>query len=423
METPPLQYGFVENLNLVAQHIRLVDETIYEHINIYIAGSRAWAIASDEPDPILYPGEQSSKTNAGFSAISAAESLSSAAAALLSEQNSAASETAAGISEVNAEASYQNALLVEADVTAEGDAQVLLVQQEGAIQIGLAEDQVVLATAEASTATAQAVIATDAAQEIKDVGVVSPVTSVPLQPNNVPGVPTVTYDDITGLFTYGIPVGKTGETAQIVTPVGSTTVAELNALVSDPVIGGAYWMTDVGTVTYGDPDCVVNEINEILVWVSGGYFLNIGKLEAGNNWDQMIGVTVNSAAPQVGDDLARAGTSYTKAEQNAIDLVQTDAIALNTAKVGITTTQASDITANNAKVTGDDRVLQTTYDADALVQNDAITLNTAKTGVTDEVHSTIGEPGAVAILNMVSITQAEYDLLTPVATTVYMIVG
>ena len=132
---------------------------------------------------------------------------------------------------------------------------------------------------------------------------------------------------------------------------------------------------------------------------------------------------METAAPQAGDDLARAGTSYTKAEQDAADLVQTNAIALNTAKVGITTTQASDITANNAKVTGDDRVLQTTYDADALVQNDAITLNTAKTGVTDEVHSTIGEPGAVAILNMVSITQAEYDLLTPVATTVYMIVG
>ncbi len=487
METPPLQYGFVENLNLVAQHIRLVDETIYEHINIYIAGSRAWAIASDEPDPILYPGEQSSKTNAGFSAISAAESLSSAAAALLSEQNSAASETAAGISEVNAEASYQNALLVEADVTAEGDAQVLLVQTEGttqvgnvsdegdaqvllvqtegAVQVGLAEDQVdlaeaqvVLATAEASTATAQAVIATDAAQEIKDVGVVSPVTSVPLLPNNETGIPTVSYDSLTGLFTYGIPVGKTGEAAQVVTPVGSATVAELDALGADPISGAAYWMTDTGTVTYGDPDCVVNEINEILVWVADGYFFNIGKLETGNNWDQMIGVTVNSAAPQVGDDLARAGTSYTKTEQNAIDLVQTDAITLNTAKVGITTTQASDITANNAKVTYDDAavVAQNTLDAAAAqtdaasaqgtadgaqsaadtaqgtadgavsangIQDTAIALNTAKTGVTDEVHSTIGEPGAAAILNMVSITEAEYDLLTPVATTVYMIVG
>jgi len=42
--------------------------------------------------------------------------------------------------------------------------------------------------------------------------------------------------------------------------------------------------------------------------------------------------------------------------------------------------------------------------------------------VTDEVHSTIGEAGAVGILNMVSITQAKYDLLTPVASTLYVII-
>jgi len=54
METPPLKEGFVENLNLVAQHIRLVDQTIYSHINVYIAGSRAWAISTDEPDPVNY---------------------------------------------------------------------------------------------------------------------------------------------------------------------------------------------------------------------------------------------------------------------------------------------------------------------------------------------------------------------------------
>jgi len=119
---------------------------------------------------------------------------------------------------------------------------------------------------------------------------------------------------------------------------------------------------------------------------------------------------------------------------------QDTAIALNTAKVGITTTQASDITANNAKVTGADRVLQTEYDTDqgtqdtaialntakvgytdaAVTANASVTANTAKVGVTTEVKSEPVTTGA-NIPNMISITQAEYDALTPVADTLYVI--
>ncbi len=249
------------------------------------------------------------------------------------------------------------------DIEISGNEQVARVISEGDIQVGRA-------SAEADRAEASA-------DEIKSVGVVDPVSSVPLLPNNVPGVPTVTYDDLTGLFTYGIPVGKTGEPAQVITPTGSVTVAELNALVSDPQIGAGYWMLDTGTVTYGDPDVIVTEINSVLIWLADGYFFNLGPLSTGNSWDQIGGVTVEGYAPVTDDDLARSGTAYTKAESDASNGIQDTAIGLNTAKIG----------------------------------------------VTDEVHSTIGEAGVDAILNMVSCTQAEYDALTPVATTLYVIVG
>ncbi|RLC29495.1 MAG: hypothetical protein DRH37_07410 [Deltaproteobacteria bacterium] len=443
IKTPLYTDGFIENLNLVAKHIRQVDDSIFKDVSAYVELARKWAIASDEPDPVLYPGEQSSKTNAGYSATSASESLSSAAAAALSEDASASSALAASnsaglalISETNAEASYQASLLVEADVTAEGDAQILLVQTEGttqvgnvqtegAIQIGLCEDQVdlaeaqvVLATAEASTATAQAVIATDAADEIKDVGVADPVTSVPLLPGNVPGTPTVSYDPVTGLFTYGIPVGKTGETAAVVTPQGAASVAELNALVSDPGIGFAWWMTDSGTITYGDPDTTVVS-NDIVVWVAEGYFFNAGQMESGSTWPGVTDVTVEGLAPAIGDDLARHGTSYTKAEQDSTDGIQDTAISLNTAKTSYTD---ATIVAQN---TLDAAAAQSTADGAVSInvsQQTAIDLNTAKVGVTTEVKSAPVSAGA-AILNMYSCTQEEYNALTPVATTLYVIVG
>jgi len=164
-------------------------------------------------------------------------------------------------------------------------------------------EQVALATEQVGLATDQVVLATEQADEIKAVGVVSPVTSVPLLPNNETGVPTVSYDPITGLFSYGIPVGKTGEPAQVVTPVGGATVAELNALVADPVIGAGYWITGAsGTVTYGSqPTDVVAE--DMVIWVSSGYFYNIGQIESGDRWELITGVTVNGYAPVDGDDL------------------------------------------------------------------------------------------------------------------------
>jgi len=152
------------------------------------------------------------------------------------------------------------------------------------------------AQTEADRATAQA-------DEIKAVGVASPVTSVPLLPGNVPGVPTVVYDQLTGLFTYGIPIGATGEPSQVIVPTGSATVAELNALGADPMAGAGYWMLDTGTVTYGDPDAVVTEVNSVLIWLADGYFFNLGVLASSTSWDQVGGVTVNGIVTTIGDDL------------------------------------------------------------------------------------------------------------------------
>tara|TARA_R110000824_G_scaffold66549_1_gene172617 strand:+ start:173 stop:589 length:417 start_codon:yes stop_codon:yes gene_type:complete len=99
----------------------------------------------------------------------------------------------------------------------------------------------------------------------------------------------------------------------------------------------------------------------------------------------------------------------------------------NTAKTGITTAQANEIVANNAKVT---------YDAAA-----AVALNTAKVSfdsasstklgtiaenaAVNTINTTVtGEPtGSDLVPNIVSLTQAEYDAGTAVAGTFYAIVG
>ena len=109
-------------------------------------------------------------------------------------------------------------------------------------------------------------------------------------------------------------------------------------------------------------------------------------------------------------------------------------VDLNTAKVGITAQQASDITANNAKISYTDASLVATHTTDISnintaqgVQDSAIALNTAKVGVTNEEENTInsivaGEPtGADVVPNVVSLTQAEYDAGTPIAGTQYNI--
>jgi len=113
----------------------------------------------------------------------------------------------------------------------------------------------------------------------------------------------------------------------------------------------------------------------------------------------------------------------------------------------ITSQQASDITANNAKVSYNDAAQVSTNTSDIstiqgeqTTQDSAIALNTAKVSYTDAAlvatHTsqistldsdkldsvTTGEPtGSDVVGNAVSLTQAEYDAGTPVATTFYII--
>ena len=87
-----------------------------------------------------------------------------------------------------------------------------------------------------------------------------------------------------------------------------------------------------------------------------------------------------------------------------------------------------DVAASDVSITDSGGLITATNVEDALQENrTAINLNTAKVGVTTEEANTIdsvvsGEPtGSDQVLNVVSLTQAEYDAGTPVSTTFYII--
>ena len=144
---------------------------------------------------------------------------------------------------------------------------------------------------------------------------------------------------------------------------------------------------------------------------------------------------------------ARVGTNLVSIADDLI--AKQSEIDLNTAKVGITTAQASEITANNAKVgiTSTQSSDITTNNAkvgytEALVSaNTSVVANTAKISFDSASSTKLGgidagaevntinstttsEPtGSDLVYNVVSLTQAEYDAGTTVATTFYLIVG
>ena len=129
------------------------------------------------------------------------------------------------------------------------------------------------------------------------------------------------------------------------------------------------------------------------------------------------------------------------AKQSEIDLntakvsittQQSTDITTNNAKVGITTQQSTDITTNNAKVG---------YTESLVSANTSVVANTAKISFDSASSTKLGaieanaevntinstttsEPtGSDLVYNVVSLTQAEYDAGSPVATTFYLIVG
>lgn len=99
-------------------------------------------------------------------------------------------------------------------------------------------------------------------------------------------------------------------------------------------------------------------------------------------------ITANTAKVSYTDAAVVAGNSSDIASIQSDQSTQDSAIALNTAKTGITAGQASEITANTAKVSYDDTEAAaataaiTTLQGEQTTQDSAIALNTAKTGIT-----------------------------------------
>ena len=119
---------------------------------------------------------------------------------------------------------------------------------------------------------------------------------------------------------------------------------------------------------------------------------------SGHANEYFIVITDGAVSPTSASDIVNvpSGNLVATDVQGALDELQTEVDA-NTLKTGITAQQASDITTNNGK-----------------------------TGVTTEEANTIdSEPigNEAQILQVVSISQANYDLITPVTTTLYVING
>ena len=106
IRTPKAKAGFIENLNLVADHIRYADESIFKDVEEWIELSRRWAMENPgvEPDPDNYPGKYSSLS---YSVDSENSSLSSSASAQNSETSANNSSIYATNSENSATESSQ----------------------------------------------------------------------------------------------------------------------------------------------------------------------------------------------------------------------------------------------------------------------------------------------------------------------------
>ena len=127
---------------------------------------------------------------------------------------------------------------------------------------------------------------------------------------------------------------------------------------------------------------------------------------------------------------ARVGTNLVSIADDLI--AKQSEIDLNTAKVGITTQQATDITTNNDKLG---------YTEALVSANTDVVANTAKISFDSASSTKLGgieagadvntinstttsEPtGSDLVYNVVSLTQAEYNAGSPVATTFYIING
>ena len=153
--------------------------------------------------------------------------------------------------------------------------------------------------------------------------------------------------------------------------------------------------------------------------------------------DLIVGTQTYTAADPVLDNPTRNFTVQSVADlvtieaSNGITSFQASSITANTLKTGITSTQAGNIILNNAKVGYTEALVSanTNVYANTLKNTypsaDATKLSGIEVGadVNTVNSSTTGEPtGSDVVLNIVSLTQAEYDAGTKIATTLYVIV-
>ena len=134
------------------------------------------------------------------------------------------------------------------------------------------------------------------------------------------------------------------------------------------------------------------------------YVGQAGKTAVVNSGETAIEFTT----PAGGGDMVKATYDPTNVNGDAFDYDN----FINTPPT-ITAQQTTDIGVNNAKISYTDAT--------------AVGLNTAKVGVTNEEQNTInteleaGMTGEDLVLNVLSLTTAEYGAGTPIATTFYII--
>tara|TARA_R100000541_G_scaffold48286_2_gene55369 strand:- start:159 stop:605 length:447 start_codon:yes stop_codon:yes gene_type:complete len=148
-------------------------------------------------------------------------------------------------------------------------------------------------------------------------------------------------------------------------------------------------------------------------------------------------MSIKSNAIVIRDETASGANTATRVGTNLVEIAEDliskqSEIDLNTAKVGITSQQSTDITTNNSKVGYTEALVSANTD---VVANTAkVSFDTAsstklggiETGAeVNTINSTTtSEPtGSDLVYNVVSLTQAEYDAGSPVSTTFYLIVG
>ena len=161
-----------------------------------------------------------------------------------------------------------------------------------------------------------------------------------------------------------------------------------------------------------------------------------------NDGDVGIGNTAPNEALDVTGNIAVSGTVDgidvgvdVTANNAKISYTDASAVSLNTAKdTNVSTDLGGTATTTNLTITSSDGTGVTVGGANSSIAGvltsakfDEIGVNNSKVGVTDEEANTInsettGEPtGSDVILNIVSLTQAEYNAGTPVTTTTYII--